>query len=520
VGRVRGIRVRALVLASGGPRYAVAIAVDAVGSGLLRPFMLLYGINVLRLPSTTAGLAMTAGVVAGLSCAPPMGRWLDRGARSAAVAAAMLVRVIGTALLLLAPADGPGALWLFAAAALFLGLGNQAFPVAHAALVATFSHGRDRDAALAAARSLRNAGLGIGALLATAALTGGTPALRALAACTGLSYLLSAALAWSVHVRASPRARSARPGGQGPCLPAAAPPRMRLLLAANVIYVFCLNVPEVALPLAANVIYVFCLNVPEVALPLVLVTQLHAPPEWAAGVFVANTVLVVALQVPVTVWMSRFSRRIALAISGIVLSVSYLGFLAGIELGHGGAAPALFGVSLLCTIGEIIYAGSSTALVAATAPPEVLGRALARFQLSTGFGLAVSPAVITALAANGPGALWASLAAATLLSGAAVTHAKVAMDIYRFLADAERAQIVKDVTKRLGHPWPDTAPDLDAAARPFHATIVPDVLTEKGYMTTPRRPGPSNRRAIRLPPPSAQSRPKGHPGEDPSRINC
>jgi hypothetical protein len=133
-------------------------------------------------------------------------------------------------------------------------------------------------------------------------------------------------------------------------------------------------------------------------------------------------VLVVAFQVPVTIWMSRFPRRTALAISGVVLSVSYLGFLGGVELGHGWAAPAVAGVSVLCTLGEIIYAGSSTALVAATAPEPVLGRALARFQMSTGFGLAVSPAVITALAVHGPAALWASLAAATLLAAGAVTR--------------------------------------------------------------------------------------------------
>ena len=161
--------------------------------------------------------------------------------------------------------------------------------------------------------------------------------------------------------------------------------------------------------LGANVIYAFCLNVPEVALPLVLVTQLHASPVWVAiRVFVTNTVLVVAFQVPVTVWMSRFSRRGALAISGIVLSVSYLGFLGGLELGRRWAVPAVVGVSVLCTFGEIIYAGSSTALVAATAPERLIGRALARFQLSTGFGLAISPAIITALAAHGPAALWAS----------------------------------------------------------------------------------------------------------------
>jgi MFS family permease len=375
--------------------------VDALGTGLLRPFLLLYGIDVLRLPAPTTGLTMTAGVIAGLGGTPAMGRWLDRGARSTAVAASMLVRVIGAALLLAAPASSPGTVWLFAAAALFLGLGNQSFPVAHAALVATVSQGRQRDAALAAGRSVRNAGLGLGALLAIATLTAGTPALRALAAGTGVSYLASAALAWSVRLRVSPQ--TGRSPGSGPGLrrPAASAPPMRLLLAANVIYAFCLNVPEVALP-------------------LVLVTQLHASLAWAAAVFVTNTVLVVAFQVPMTVWMSRFPRRAALTISGVVLSVSYLGFLGSVELAHGWAAPAIFGVSVLCTLGEIIYAGSSTALVAAIAPEQVLGRALARFQLSTGIGLAVSPAVIAALAAHGPTALWASLAAATLLSAGAV----------------------------------------------------------------------------------------------------
>lgn len=176
--------------------------------------------------------------------------------------------------------------------------------------------------------------------------------------------------------------------------------------------------------LAANVVYVFCLNVPEIALPLVLVTHLHASSVWSAAIFVANTVLVVTLQVPVTVLMSRFSRRTVLALAGVVLAASYLGFLAATSLGHGWSAPAVAAVSVVCTIGEIIYAGSATALVTALAPAHVLGRALARFQLSTGVGLAVSPAVITALASHGSAALWGSLAAATLLSASAVATEK------------------------------------------------------------------------------------------------
>ncbi|MFC3986522.1 MFS transporter [Streptosporangium jomthongense] len=387
---------RALVRASGGPRYAVALVVDALGTGLLRPFLLLYGVTVLRLSAPVTGIAMTAGVVVGLVCMPVVGRWLDRGARSTVVAASMLVRVLGVVLLLAAPA---GHVWLFATAALFLGIGNQAWPAAHAALVATVAHGRERDAALAGGRALRNAGLGVGALLATACLAGGTAALQALAAVTGLAYLAAAALAWSVHLRTYPATPPAADGAGEPA------PRMRALLAANVIYVFCLNVPEIALP-------------------LILVTQLHASPVWSAAIFVANTVLVVSLQVPVTVLMSRFSRRTVLALAGVVLAASYLGFLAATSLGSGWGAPAVATVSVVCTIGEIIYAGSATALVTALAPAHLLGRALARFQLSTGFGLAVSPAVITALATRGSAALWGGLAAATLLSASAVATEK------------------------------------------------------------------------------------------------
>ncbi|QDQ15579.1 MFS transporter [Streptomyces spectabilis] len=390
------IRPRALVRASGGPRYAAALAVDALGTGLLRPFLLLYGVTVLRLSAPATGIAMTVGVVVGLVCMPAVGRWLDQGARSTVVAASMLVRVVGVALLLATPEGHVG---LFATAALVLGVGNQAWPAAHAALVATVARGRERDAALAAGRALRNAALGVGALIATVCLAGGPTALRALAVVTGLAYLAAAGLAWSVHLYARPAAASPKSGGAEPA------PRMRALLAANVIYVFCLNVPEIALP-------------------LVLVTQLHASPVWSAAIFVANTVLVVTLQVPLTVLMSRFARRTVLALAGVVLAASYLGFLAATSLGHGWGAPAVAVVSVVCTLGEIIYAGSATALVTHLAPHHALGRALARFELSTGFGLAVSPMAITALAPHGPTALWGSLAAATLVSASAVAQEK------------------------------------------------------------------------------------------------
>jgi dipeptide/tripeptide permease len=123
------------------------------------------------------------------------------------------------------------------------------------------------------------------------------------------------------------------------------------------------------------------------------------------------------------VWLARVSRQTALALGGLVLTVSYLGFLVATLLGSGWAAPAIAAVSVVCTLGEIVYAGTAAALVTTLVPTRLLGRAISRFELSTGIGLAVSPAAMTALAPFGPVALWGSLAGATLLSAGAVAGA-------------------------------------------------------------------------------------------------
>lgn len=77
-------------------------------------------------------------------------------------------------------------------------------------------------------------------------------------------------------------------------------------------------------------------------------------------------------------------------------------------------------VSVLCLLGD--YAGSATALVTDLAPAHLLGRALARFQLPTGFDLAVSPRRSSPLSPPTARPPWGSPAAATLLSAAAVAR--------------------------------------------------------------------------------------------------
>ncbi|MFD8696201.1 MFS transporter [Kitasatospora purpeofusca] len=389
-----------LLTAAGGPRYAAALLVDALGTGLLRPFLLLYGIGVLALDPGAAGLAMSAGMVAGLLVLPLTGRWIDLGARSLPAAATLLVRAAGSVTLLLA--DGVAG---FTAAAVLLGVGSQSWPATHAAVVSTLTEGRTRDAALAAGRTLRNAGLGAGALLATLAVAGGTGTLQLLAGVTATACLLAAGLVHSLRVSAPP-AEAPQPETSSATAAPAPDPALRRITLLSV----------------ANLPFAFTFDVLEVALPALLVLHLHASAAWSSGIFVGNTVLVIALQLAVVLRLGERSRHAVLAAGGVALTLSYLGFWAAGGLGGTAAAGAVAAVSVLYTFGEILYSGSGTALVAATAPPHLLGRALARWELSMGVGRALAPAALTALLAVGPGALWPVLAGATLVSSVAVAR--------------------------------------------------------------------------------------------------
>ncbi|WP_228718029.1 MFS transporter [Kitasatospora acidiphila] len=277
-----------LLRAAGGTRYAAALVVDALGAGLLRPFLLLYGVSVLGLSAGRAGLALSLGLLAGLAALPLVGRWIDRGARSLPVAVTLLVRAVGVLVLLLT--RGPVG---FTLAAVLLGVGSQCWPTAHAATVATLVEGRVRDAALAAGRSLRNAGLGAGALIATVAISAGTGALRGLAVVTAAACVVAAALVWSLRVAAPAAARAQRKQRErGP--------------AGGLSTVLSL----------ANLPFAFCFDVLEVALPALLVTRLRVSPAWSSGIFVGNTVLVITTQLAVVLWLAKRSRRSALTLGG------------------------------------------------------------------------------------------------------------------------------------------------------------------------------------------------------------
>ncbi|WP_323746211.1 MFS transporter [Catenulispora pinisilvae] len=405
----------------GGGRYAFAAAVSALGAGLIRPFLLLYAVTISHLSPSRAGLALSAGFLAGLALVPLAGRWVDAGGRRTVVVTTIALRVLGLVLLLAIP--GPAG---FICACLLQGIGNQTGPVAQGAVVSSLAVGYERDAVLAALRSLGNAGLGAGALLATVALGSGAVGMRWLAVATAVGYLVSGVLIATVRLPdeqvpagqrriKQQRLKQRRVGQQRvgqradrrrqPIGPADRPVLHRLTI---------MNL--------GNLPFALCFDILEVALPVVIVTQLAAAPAWSSGIFVANTVLVILIQLPVVVWMSRRPRRHVFGIAGAVLAASYLGFLVA-SAGHGAAgAMAIALVSVLYTLGEVLYTGVGTALVIDAAPPHLRGTALARWQLSLGLGRAIAPLAITLALSISPAALWLPLAVTTLIGAAVIVR--------------------------------------------------------------------------------------------------
>jgi MFS family permease len=135
------------------------------------PLSLLFFHHVTGQPIERVGVIMTGAALFSLVANPIAGVLVDRFGARAVVVGGYLVRAVGFAAYPLV--DSP--LTMFLAVAL-VALGDGSYPPSIQSFVAAIARGADRDRLLAAQRSLRNAGLGAGGLIAGAALGLGSDA--------------------------------------------------------------------------------------------------------------------------------------------------------------------------------------------------------------------------------------------------------------------------------------------------------------------------------------------------------
>jgi len=380
-------------------RYLTGMVVDATGAGMYLPLSLLYFHHVTGLPIERVGVLMTAGALFALVGNPIAGALVDRFGAKAVVVGGYLLRALGFGLYPFVDS----ALGMFFAVAL-VAVGDGSFSPSIQALVADIARGAERDKLLAAQRSLRNAGLGAGGLVAAGALTlGSDAAYQVIVLGTGLAFVLAAVIVGSIRYRP-----------QEPLLKVPVRGGYRTVLA---------NRPFLALTVL-NVPIAFGYMVLAVALPVYVTTQLGAPTGLVGTLYAVNTIGIALLQIPVTRFLVRFPRTRTTAAGAAVIGLSFVVF-AALGVVSSSAAVLLagaFAATALFTLGELMHGATASALVSSAAPAETRGRHLSVYQFSWAVPTATAPAVLTWLMTFSATGMWLVLAAGVTASALALVR--------------------------------------------------------------------------------------------------
>ncbi|WP_370945866.1 MFS transporter [Amycolatopsis sp. cg5] len=380
-------------------RYMLGITVDAMGSGMYVPLSLLYFHHLTGMPLEQVGVIMSAGALLALVSNPIAGVLVDRYGARTVVVGGYFVRAAGFFCYPFVDSPVP----MFLAVAL-VALGDGSFPPAIQSFVAEIAQGDSRDKLLAAQRSLRNAGLGAGGLIAGAALAlGSDAAYQAIVVVSGIAFLAAAGFIGTIpstHV-AAPKAERVR-GGYREVF------RNRTFLALTV----------------ANVPTAFGYMVLAVSLPVYITQQLGASSSLVGVLYAVNTVGIALLQIPVTRMLTRYRRTRMAALGAAVFSVSFLAFgLLGVFSTGAVLMTGIFAATALFTAGELLHGATASALVASAAPEATRGRHLSVYQLSWAIPIALAPALLTALLTWSAVGMWVLLA--TGVAGSALAMLKL-----------------------------------------------------------------------------------------------
>jgi MFS family permease len=403
-----GLRVSALSERLGLPRigearpFAVAMLIDAFGSGLFLPFSLLYFHHAGGLSLTQAGLGLTVAMLIAVPAPLPGGALVDRVGPKAVTIGANVARVPGFLGYLLVHD-----LAALLAVALVVTVSDRLFWVAQPTLIGEFASSGNRDRWFGLTQALRAAGLGVGSLLAGVAVSNlGIAGYHALAIANAASFALAAGLIASLRIPKQ--------------APAAAPlsePSSKDLRAILADQPFCWIV-------ASNLVFGIARTMILVGLPVYAVQVLGAP-AWLAGMlYTVYAVLVAVALTSLVRRLERYRRTRALMLAALLWAGSFLLLAVAPLLVGGGLVAFLFGVTIVYTVAVMMHAGVIDALVIEAAPDGLRGRYVGVFHLSWAAANALAPGLFTTLLAWSARLPWVTLAVLLLLALAGVWRAE------------------------------------------------------------------------------------------------
>jgi MFS family permease len=367
---------------------------NAFGTGIAYPFVVIYFHNVRGFSLGISGLLLAASGAAGILTGPTIGVVIDKIGGRLTLAGALVLQAIGWGSLALVHKPWQGVL-----AAIVAGVGNAGFWPSQSTLLAGLSPQARRHGAFALQRVTRNLGIGlgglVGGLIATTTDATSFTVLFVVDAITFLAFVAMLALVPDPGL--GEVERGARGRGYRDVF------RNRLFLGIA----------------GLNVVFVAAGYAQLELLPVFAKNEANVTERGIGFLFFLNTVVVAVAQLPVSKILEGHSRMRALATMCVLWAASWMIVFIGGASVEAAAAVVVFSFAvLLFGLGECFQGPVQGALVADLAPPLLRGRYMAISTNSWDLGFLIGPAIGGFILAAEPLALWPLAAVACLAAGA------------------------------------------------------------------------------------------------------
>jgi predicted MFS family arabinose efflux permease len=367
--------------------------VNSLGNGVVFPFIVIYLYNVRGISFAEAGLALSVGGVAALVAGLAAGSTVDRIGGRNTLLLGLLLQAAAFALFPLIREP-----WHAFALLALEGAGTACFWPGQSTLLARLTPPPDRHSAYALQRISMNLGLGLGGvlggLIATTSDPGSFTTLFLLDA--GTFFVFVAVLATVPEPAPEDEEVGEEPAGG----------YRAVVRDRNLLALLGLNVLFVAVGYE-----VFAL------LPPFAKNYAGVGERWIGLIWLANTLLIVLVQLPVSKLLEGRRRMAALALMNVIWAGASLIVLAAGDLLNGTTAALLFIVAaLVFGAGQTLQGPTQAPLVADLAPERLRGRYFALSSMSWAAGSVLGPAVGGALLGWHPLTVWPSAAAVCVVS--------------------------------------------------------------------------------------------------------
>jgi MFS family permease len=370
--------------------------VNSLGNGVVFPFALIYLHNVRGFSFAVGGLALAVGSAAALLTGLAAGSLVDRFGGRRTLMLGLLLQALAYALFPLIRTP-----WHAFALTAVAGTGTACFWPGQSTLLARLTPVDRRHHTYALQRVSMNLGMGLGSvvggLIASTAHPRSFTILFLLDAATFLAYLVVLLPLREPRTAADDEEPQAvRTGSYRQVL------RHRVFLAA----------------IGLNVLFVAVGYEVFALLPAFAKNEAGVSERWIGFVWLANTLLIVVAQLPISHALEGTRRMRALAAMTVLWAVSALVVLAGgLWLEATGAALVFVLATMIFGVGECLQGATQGPLVADLAPERLRGRYFALSSMSWSLGSVLGPAVGGPLLGWHPLSVWPIAAAVCLLAG-------------------------------------------------------------------------------------------------------